>query len=137
MHVLLNFHSICFMKTIGGGSFCIKSIIFYYTFHDLHSMHIFFPDSKAASKPKNSVKISGKTPGKMPGKNNSKLQTVPVSSNASNLKLPEAVYVILDDYVRPHKPSKTNGSYYRFIEKTQDELDEEVEYDMDEEVRFH
>ena len=91
---------------------------------------------KSKTPGKNSAKTPGKTPGK--SKNKSKQQSAQTPSNPAKLQLPEAVYVTLDDYVRPHKPpSKAKSSYYRFIEKSQDELDEEVEYDMDEEVCYH
>ncbi|XP_054902340.1 peregrin isoform X2 [Poeciliopsis prolifica] len=47
------------------------------------------------------------------------------------VKLPEAVFRELDQE-RPDAPARTL-SYYRYIEKSVEELDEEVEYDMDEE----
>ena len=50
------------------------------------------------------------------------------------LKLPEASFKVLDDFVKPPQCPTRPNSYYRFIEKTTEELDEEVEYDMDEEV---
>ena len=49
-------------------------------------------------------------------------------------KLPEAQFKILEDYVQPVNVPVKATNYYRFIEKTQEELDEEVEYDMDDEV---
>jgi hypothetical protein len=50
-------------------------------------------------------------------------------------KLPEASYKVLMDYVKcPPAPARP-ASYYQFMEKSTDELDEEIEYDMDEEVR--
>ena len=48
------------------------------------------------------------------------------------LKLPEAQFVEIDDYEIDDAPPLPT-SYYRFIEKTAEEQDEEVEYDMDEE----
>uniref|UniRef100_A0A4W3KC18 Bromodomain and PHD finger containing 1 n=1 Tax=Callorhinchus milii TaxID=7868 RepID=A0A4W3KC18_CALMI len=51
--------------------------------------------------------------------------------NASATKLPEVIYREIDHNATdaPPRPS----SYYRYIEKSVEELDEEVEYDMDEE----
>jgi len=48
------------------------------------------------------------------------------------LKLPEAHFSEIDDYDIEDAPPMPS-SYYRFIEKSGEEQDEEVEYDMDEE----
>lgn len=48
------------------------------------------------------------------------------------VKLPEAVFHKIDDYNICDAPPKPNA-YIRFIEKTAEELDGEVEYDVDEE----
>lgn len=49
-------------------------------------------------------------------------------------KLPEAMYKVVEDYIRPNHIKPIPTSYYRYIEKSNDELDDEIEYDMDEEV---
>ncbi|CAG5136178.1 unnamed protein product [Candidula unifasciata] len=48
-------------------------------------------------------------------------------------KLPEPNVKVLSDYVKPNKASPRPSAYYRYIEKSVEELDEEIEYDMDEE----
>lgn len=48
------------------------------------------------------------------------------------VKLPEAVFRKIDDYYIEDAPAKPNA-YIRFIERTAEELDGEVEYDVDEE----
>ena len=54
----------------------------------------------------------------------------------TKLSLPSAEFKILNDYIRPPKISVTaqTSEYYKFTERTAEELDAVVEYDMDEEV---
>ncbi|KAL3851628.1 hypothetical protein ACJMK2_015361 [Sinanodonta woodiana] len=56
-----------------------------------------------------------------------------VSSHTTNIKLPEAQFKVIEDYVKPSHISALPNSYYRYMEKSPDELDDEIEYDMDEE----
>ncbi|XP_024083809.1 peregrin [Cimex lectularius] len=53
-------------------------------------------------------------------------------SKDSVLKLPEPKFSIIDDYGELEPFEKPSG-YIRFIERSAEDLDEEVEYDMDEE----
>ncbi|XP_074645321.1 peregrin-like isoform X2 [Tubulanus polymorphus] len=48
-------------------------------------------------------------------------------------RLPEASFKVLDDYVKPPTVPARPSSYYRYIDKASHELDDDVEYDMDEE----
>jgi len=59
---------------------------------------------------------------------------VAVSNHSNSSKLPEAQYRIIEDYVKPVKINGRTDAYYRYIEKSVEELDDEVEYDMDEEA---
>jgi bromodomain and PHD finger-containing protein 1 len=46
----------------------------------------------------------------------------------------EAQFKVVEDYIKPCNPKPRPNSYYRYIEKSVEELDDEVEYDMEEEV---
>jgi len=63
-----------------------------------------------------------------------KENTVSSHGHSNTTKLPEAQYKVIEDYVRPAKIKDRSNAYYRYIEKSVEELDDEVEYDMDEEV---
>jgi len=49
-------------------------------------------------------------------------------------KLPEASFRVMSDYVRPKELPARPANYYCYVPKTAEEMDEEVEYDMDEMV---
>ena len=74
-------------------------------------------------------------PEKCPPKPSKDIQK-PRKENATDAtsQLPVATFNVLTDYVKPSEVPVRPSSYYRFIEKSFDEMDEEVEYDMDEEV---
>uniref|UniRef100_A0AAR2JAC5 Bromodomain and PHD finger containing, 1 n=1 Tax=Pygocentrus nattereri TaxID=42514 RepID=A0AAR2JAC5_PYGNA len=89
------------------------------------------PDTPAAA---NGGKGAGATP--KAGKHKSKEKKKEGSHHHGNMpgpavKLPEAVFRELDQE-RPDAPPRAL-SYYRYIDKSVEELDEEVEYDIDEE----
>lgn len=75
-----------------------------------------------------------KTPLKTKNCENQKARKEPTAGAQPLVKLPEAQFKVIDDYIKPIKISQRQNSYYRYIEKSVEELDEEVEYDMDEEV---
>ncbi|CAG2117326.1 unnamed protein product, partial [Medioppia subpectinata] len=54
------------------------------------------------------------------------------TTTALMLKLPEPSFRVIEGY-EPTDAKQRTSSYYRYIEKTIDDIDEEVEYDMDEE----
>jgi len=48
--------------------------------------------------------------------------------------LPEVTFRVLDDYVPPAGTVPQSVDYYRYVAKTAEEIDSQIEYDMDEEV---
>ena len=54
--------------------------------------------------------------------------------NLTQKKLPEPSVKELEEWVKPKKVTGRNSTYYKYVEKSVEELDEEIEYDMDEEV---
>jgi len=56
------------------------------------------------------------------------------SSLMEGVIVPEVTFKIMDDYVQPPKLASRPLSYYRYVEKTPEELYDQIEYDMDEEV---
>ncbi|KAL5015436.1 hypothetical protein ScPMuIL_009706 [Solemya velum] len=54
-------------------------------------------------------------------------------AHGAQTKLPEAMFKVVEDYIKPSHVKEKQNSYYRYIEKSTDQLDDEVEYDMDEE----
>lgn len=68
---------------------------------------------------------------KMTSHSNYEIESVEPPSEPE-VKLPEAKFRIIEDYNIADATSKPNA-YIRFIEKTAEELDGEIEYDMDEE----
>ncbi|XP_033115032.1 bromodomain-containing protein 1-like [Anneissia japonica] len=81
-------------------------------------------------------KTPTKTPkvksGKVKGKESLKQRKEPTCPPVPS-KLPEASYKLMKDYEELPDAPKRGSAYFRFIEKSQEELDEDVEYDMDEE----
>ncbi|XP_051964923.1 peregrin-like [Xyrauchen texanus] len=86
------------------------------------------PDASATNGEKGPQK-AGKHKSKEKKKDSSSYHHVNTSGPA--IKLPEVVFRELDQD-RPNAPPRPT-SYYRYIDKSAEELDEEVEYDIDEE----
>jgi len=59
-------------------------------------------------------------------------------SAPTKLSLPSAEFKVIEDYVRPPKIAATSQrpEYYKFSERTAEELNAVIEYDMDEEVNI-
>jgi len=49
-------------------------------------------------------------------------------------KLPEASFKVMGDFVQPKQYPTRPANYYHYVPKTTEEMEEEVEYDMDEMV---
>ena len=64
------------------------------------------------------------------------LDAVAVGGTEAVKKLPQPCVRLVENYTAPPDVGPRPDSYYRLIEKTPEELDDEVEYDMDEEVPF-
>lgn len=61
-----------------------------------------------------------------------KTEELPENAFTANVQVPVASYRIIEDYNISDAPTRPLA-YYRFIEKSAEELDGEVEYDVDEE----
>jgi hypothetical protein len=48
----------------------------------------------------------------------------------------DITYKVLNDYIPPKITLPQTGEYFRYMPKTSEEVDKQVEYDMDEEVSF-
>ena len=83
--------------------------------------------------------LSGKASSKHSSKNDAAKKgdgNNTAANGPGQAKLPEASFKVLSDYAKPSRVPPRPQSYIRYLEKTPDELDEEVEYDMDEEVKY-
>lgn len=91
-------------------------------------------NTEKEEKPEKPVTKAKETKVKAKGKESTKGRK-DATAGAAVAKLPEASFKIIDDYVKPPEAPKRSHTYFRYFEKTNDELDDEIEYDMDEEVR--
>ena len=92
------------------------------------------PDhGKVAKKAAETAKTGSKTPNRKSSKTKEPAHTPRIKEEkaSSPCKLPEASFTVLDSWSLADAPERPK-SYYRFIEKTAEDMEDEVEYDMDE-----
>lgn len=87
------------------------------------------PGSRTPQKRGQGFTPRGKSTGKNKGKRRSKLKT---PGKGDVVPLPVAQIDVLEGMEAPDAPARSN-SYYRFVEMSAEDLDELVEYDIDEE----
>lgn len=85
--------------------------------------------SKGNSKDGPSRGKSSSAAAKNKGKRKSKLKS---GKGEGHITLPKAEYTVIENLEYPDAPVR-DSSYYRFVEQSAEDLDEMVEYDMDEE----
>eukprot|EP00731_Ephydatia_muelleri_P002416 Em0001g2416a len=82
--------------------------------------------------PKSASKSATKNKGKRRSKKNTSKDPSAASSSESALSRLVADFTVLDNLEYPDAPSR-DPAYYRFVEQSAEDLDDMVEYDMDEE----
>lgn len=85
--------------------------------------------AKGASDTPSQGKLTSST-AKNKGKRKSKLKSS--GKGEGNVSLPQAEITMMENLDYPDAPSR-ESSYYRFVEQSPEDLDENIEYDMDEE----
>ena len=66
--------------------------------------------------------------------NNEKNNNIEHINDSSRVCLPKPCFNIIKNVARPNNTQQISNSYYRHIDKSIDEIEEIIEYDMDEEV---
>ncbi|XP_070559775.1 peregrin-like [Ptychodera flava] len=101
---------------------------------DIHDpIEVMTEDEMDQTKPESKEEMKDKPNSKGKGKESVKVRKEASNAGTSSTKLPEASFRVLSEYVEPPDAPKRPVAYYRYIEKSADELDDEIEYDMDEE----
>ncbi|KAL8617955.1 hypothetical protein ACOMHN_052906 [Nucella lapillus] len=72
-------------------------------------------------------------PAKLPNHGKTRKENASAGPNHTSKLLPQAHVKVLEEYIKPKSASDQTPSYYLYTEKSVEELDDEVEYDMDEE----